>query len=326
MRKCLLLFITFFTFLSAFSQDLRPDPAFGQNGVATTSSVGGFSCAAIQSDGKVVAATSSGTAFVVVRFNPDGSLDNSFGTGGKVTTIFSSENNIPLVIPTAVRANSITLQGDGKIVVAGTADETGQIAGHAFVVARYNPDGTPDNSFDGNGRVITLFTEIWDGIFYYSEAYANAVTVAGNGKIIVVGTAKKEAGYGSNSSSYWGYAVVQYNPNGSVASASVTPVPYAYNYNNLPYSLAGLNYVTTHSSGRVVAGGYANYVGSIVVPINPTGGAITPKIPIASINSLAIQNDGKVVVIGDGADFVLARLNPDGSLDNSFGTGGIVTT
>src|SRR5205807_1340610 len=81
--------------------------------------------------------------FAVARYNPDGSLDASFGTGGLVTTDFASGSDF---------ASAVTLQPDGKIVVAGTA-YTG--TGSDFAVARYDADGSPDSTFGSGGKVTT---------------------------------------------------------------------------------------------------------------------------------------------------------------------------
>src|SRR5207248_638470 len=93
---------------------------------------------AVQTDGKIVAAGSAtfnnNSDFAVARYNPDGSLDPSFGSGGIVFTDIGSNND---------QINAIALQGDGRIVVAG-------IYAGDFALARYCPNGLLDRTF-GNG-------------------------------------------------------------------------------------------------------------------------------------------------------------------------------
>src|SRR5207244_8639500 len=87
---------------------------------------------AIQADGKIVAAgiTTNPNAFAVLRFNTDGSLDTGFGSGGLVTTSFSTGND---------RAYAVALQSDGKIVVVGYAfaGVSHGTSRYVFAVARY---------------------------------------------------------------------------------------------------------------------------------------------------------------------------------------------
>ena len=96
---------------------------------------------AIQADGKIVAVGEDGADgdFALARYNPDGSLDPSFSGDGKQTTDFAGS-------PT--RPTPSSLQADGKIVAAGgsTAEEFGD-----FALARYNPNGSLDPSFSGDG-------------------------------------------------------------------------------------------------------------------------------------------------------------------------------
>lgn len=106
--------------------------------------------------------------FAVVRYKPDGSLDNSFGTDGKVTTTFGTEFS---------GANAVALQTDGKAVVVGS----GYVESYDFTLARYKPDGTLDPSFGTGGEITTDFPG-------YDDDVAYAVAVAPNGGIIAAGT------------------------------------------------------------------------------------------------------------------------------------------
>lgn len=150
------------------------DGSFGSSGKVVTSVGTGDDyayAAAVQSDGKILLAGSCSNAgsidFCMVRYTSNGSsLDSSFGSNGKVFTGVSSGDDV---------ARGIALQGDGKIVLAGRRDSQGQVV---FCVARYNGDGSPDTSFDGNGKVLTSIG---------SEAEAFAVALQSSGKIILAG-------------------------------------------------------------------------------------------------------------------------------------------
>src|SRR5215475_3225206 len=120
------------------------DAGFGVGGTVTTE-LGGPSDRAtalvVQPDGKLVAAGAGGDLDVALaRYNPDGSLDSTFGIGGKATTDFAGGYD---------RATALVLQADGKLVAAGV---TGLGPSHV-ILARYDPDGTLDASFGTGGTV-----------------------------------------------------------------------------------------------------------------------------------------------------------------------------
>ena len=176
---------------------LMPDGAldgtFGTGGIVTTD-LRGFNdwgtSIALQPDGKIVFGSKSSngtdTDFAVARYNPDGSLDGTFGTGGKVFTPIGSGND---------DGSRVTLQPDGKIVLAGwyvngTDDD--------FAVVRYNTDGSLDSSFGSGGIVVTRVGTGQDRI--------SGVTVQPDGKIVV-------AGHSHNGTDL---AVARYLPDGTL--------------------------------------------------------------------------------------------------------------
>jgi uncharacterized delta-60 repeat protein len=146
------------TILSSFNLLAQPagnlDPTFGNGGKIVTSITPGQDKSygvAIQADGKILVAgysTSSitGKDFTVVRYNSNGSIDNSFGNNGVVTTDLQA-GSIDV-------ANSVAIQTDGKIILAGFCDN-GTDKDAAMV--RYHVDGTIDNTFGNNGFVLTDF-------------------------------------------------------------------------------------------------------------------------------------------------------------------------
>jgi len=139
-------------------------------------SAGGFSFAqayslALQLDGKLVLAgqafISGGNDFALARYNSNGTLDTSFGTGGKVTTNFTSPNDA---------AFSVAVQSDGKIVAAGG---TILSRGGDFALARYDSNGMLDTSFGTGGKVTTDIAGPSDSV--------NSIAVQLNGKIVAAG-------------------------------------------------------------------------------------------------------------------------------------------
>ena len=157
------------------------DTSFGTAGIVTTDlgtpTDEAFDMAAHPDGGFVVVgrtdATGSNRDFGVVRYTDDGKPDDGFGGDGIVTTDFAGQ---------ADQANSVAVQPDGKIVVAGLATTGGTtLADGDFALARYNTDGTLDASFDGDGLVLTDLGTTAD--------VARAVVIRPDGRIVVAGTA-----------------------------------------------------------------------------------------------------------------------------------------
>src|SRR5512141_1604453 len=125
------------------------DPTFGNGGQVTTVFPGGSyaTAVAIQADGKIVAVgAAAGPSvtgdFAVARYEPDGSLDATFGLEGMVTTAIGGGRD---------EAQSVAIQENGRIVVSGTD------SWRRFAVVRYRPDGDLDSSFGDGGIVRTNF-------------------------------------------------------------------------------------------------------------------------------------------------------------------------
>src|ERR1700737_4738263 len=121
------------------------DPSFGNGGMALAQP--GFLGGALtlQADGKIVVVGNrelfgGGENFVVARFNPNGRLDSTFGSGGVVTTAF------PAATATEI-ASAVLQQPDGKILVGGTAQAPGRTSPTLGALARYNPNGSLDSPF-----------------------------------------------------------------------------------------------------------------------------------------------------------------------------------
>jgi uncharacterized delta-60 repeat protein len=127
---------------------------------------------AIQADGKLVVAgdTENGWDFALARYNPDGSLDPVFGTGGMVT----------IDVGSAVRGSDVAIQPGGKILVTGfVSGPLGEGVGD-FALVRYQPDGALDQTFGAGGVVATDFSGGLD--------VGRAIALQSNGRIIVAGS------------------------------------------------------------------------------------------------------------------------------------------
>jgi uncharacterized delta-60 repeat protein len=161
------------TFLLRFDSDGRPDTNFGVNGVAIAN-YGADSYnwgLALQADGKVLVVGTSDFNFAIARFNIDGTLDSTFGTGGLVTTNFGRMSSS--------YGMNIALKPDGKIVVLGLT-----LVGNSYAsaIAQYNADGMLDTSFGINGQVISGIA--LDG----SHVASNDLAIQTDGKILAAGT------------------------------------------------------------------------------------------------------------------------------------------
>lgn len=152
--------------LARYNSNGSLDANFGAGGKVITDLFGGDDGArtvSIQSGGKILAAGSTNSGAAFVRYNPDGSLDTTFGTGGKVAG--GPESGVA----------ALGIQWDGKMLVAGTSSLAFR---RDFALVRYNSDGTLDNTFGAGGQVSTDFG---------GNDQASALTILPDGKILVSG-------------------------------------------------------------------------------------------------------------------------------------------
>ncbi|MBW4690325.1 MAG: DUF4347 domain-containing protein [Lyngbya sp. HA4199-MV5] len=329
------------------------DTSFGSGGKVTTS----FGASAtsygitLQPDGKILSTgavgSSSSSVFALTRYNLDGSLDTTFGNGGKVTTdIYTPPTSYPYGND-ADGGITVLVQPDGKIVVVGGTTNV-QRAAPDYALIRYNSDGSLDSSF-GNGGKVTG----WIG--GYANSVSNAFLQA-DGKIVVAG---------DNTYSRSGdFFLVRYNSNGSFdTSFGNVPPPGIGSVSGPAAVITDVNYrdisddVLQQADGTILVSGISRVdllsggidtMRSLTLlrygsnaGLDPTfgnGGVVTTSSFIppnsfafddASESRMAVTPDGKIVVIangssGSGRSFVLLRFNSNGSLDTSFGTGGRV--
>jgi uncharacterized delta-60 repeat protein len=303
----LVLSVAFVTGAIAAGGDL--DPSFGDGGKVTTD-FGSYEVAnavTIQSNGKIVAVGQGYAGMALARYNSDGSLDASFGLGGRVSTTCSCS------------ANAIAIAPGGQIVVAGQ----GYGGTVDFLVARYNRDGSLDTSFGSEGIVTTSFGD-YD--------IAGGVVVQPSGKIVAAGGSL--TGLGAD----YDFALARYNDDGSLDTSFgsggkvTTAIGFGEDLALQPGGklvVAGLGYTSINASSDFAVARY-NTDGSLDTSFG-SDGAVTTDISGSGSDDLgaavAILPGARIAVAGrSGGDFALALYNADGSLDMGFGSGGTVTT
>ncbi len=329
--------------LSRYTADGQPDHSFGSLGTVVYGSGTGEGVA-VEPDGKIVCIYAQDSGDVaLVRFYDDGAIDTTFGTDGVVqlpsftldgiTAPFfegSLSGNFPVRVATL---------SDGRILLAGAVAFTG--VSYGCGLAMYLPDGQLDPSFNGTGTLLTGPTDPVDG-FAFNNLWNLAVdnneillflngeipgvqaehirlyefnldgtknTMFGtNGEVIIQdndGTVGDQVAY-----YHYSYPAMALAPDGKIVVAY---------FNNLEsYNAPGneilLRYDPNGSPDATFGSGGRASVANFAVPFSEGGIG----------GSLAIEPDGKFLLIGDLGTGIV-RVNSDGNLDTTFGTGGMET-
>jgi serralysin len=271
-------------------------------------------------------------SFAQVQYNTDGSLDTSFGTDGTRITEFVNglqRNGIYRVVPTA----------DGKTLVVGVIQNGGATSplDTRWAIARYNPDGSLDTSFDGDGKLT---------VDYRGYSSVIGATVQADGKVIVVGDH-----LGSDGNLNIG--AMRFNSDGSVDSgfgtAGLVTVTFAtYDGGSLGTDVIVLPdgkiliatsvraYYTDSSRGGDVGLVRLDPNGSLDPSFGVDGKVIASTAGVwfrETSGNAKLQTDGKILMVVSTmdpitftSDSVLMRYNSDGSLDTSFSGDGKVST
>ena len=287
------------------------DPTFGNGAGYVTSSLSPsdqVNAVAVQPNGQIVIAGSAEgyETSLVARYNANGSLDTSFGTGGYATTSFNKA--------ASTQYEAVAIQPNGEILTAGMANINGDAH---FAVARYNTNGTLDTTFGTNGEVVTSLGG--------TNEWASSIAVQANGTILVSGT---------NTSG--DAALVCYNANGSLDTTFGNGGILVTNIRTYGNSLviqpdgqivlAGV--MLDPTSGKTGLGvALFNANGTIDSSFGNDGEAVTNVgSEGASFGGVVLQADSKIVVSGNAlggtASLSLVRYNADGTLDTTFGTSG----
>jgi uncharacterized delta-60 repeat protein len=327
-----------------FNSDGSPDSSFDSNGLVTTD-FGASDQAyavAIQSDGKIVVAGTSGTDFALARYNDNGAPDTTFGNFGLVTTDVSRSGP-------GDSGRAVAIQSDGKIVVAGYSYDSTRF--EEFALLRYNADGTLDTGFGSGGIVVTTIGDT-------TEDRGYAVAIQSDGKIVVAGE------------SFLNFALARYTSDGVLDTSFDSDGIVITDFGSEDVG----NAVAIQTDGKIVVAGassvfdssttncmssggrFCQYWDFSVARYNGNGsldtsfsddGKVTTDLNLRgnddNARGVAIQSDGKIVVSGysetsihtfSGEDelfstdnqFSVARYTSSGSLDTTFSTDGIVVT
>lgn len=299
------------------------DNSFSGDGITTFDLGGGVRgrSVAILPDGKILTAGTHGGSsnqdFLMAKFNSDGTVDMTFGTNGRVETDFASSNDI---------TRKIHITPDGKIVLTGLVISTA--GDRDFAVAQYNADGTPDVTFNGNGRA--TFDIVND------DDRCNSSTLQPDGKLLLIG---KVTVVGNTD-----FAILRCQANGTLDNSFGTNGTVLTDFGTTgDYGFS----VALQSNGKIIAVGITDLSSSApmlgVVRYNTDGTldntfGTAGKASISVGNSIyngsnytVMQSDGKILITGastesGASDITLVRLNANGTLDNTFGNEGVVTT
>jgi uncharacterized delta-60 repeat protein len=312
-----LMFLFMMTGVS-FSAQGDLDTTFNSDGVVTYSGadrdyqsyrfLGGI---AVQQDAKIVVVTGNKNGeMLILRYNKDGGLDTAFNGTGIIKYYYYNIFSHPTY------GHGIAIQSDGKIVVTGSSGST-------LLVLRYNPDGTPDSSFNGIGAV----TNSCEG--------RTAIALQQDGRIVVAGSVINLA------DGTWDISVLRFNGNGSLDDTFGVNGVVKYNsgFSDSAESLAiqtdGKSVVTGQ---RVIQSSHFDVItlrynsqGTLDTSFGAGGIVVFDSGADEEGHGVAIQQDGKIVVVGEGYNsanhstgVILFRYNSDGTPDTSFGGNGIV--
>ncbi|MDQ2675754.1 MAG: hypothetical protein M3Y34_03015 [Actinomycetota bacterium] len=287
------------------------DETFGDGGTVTTEvpyelpRSDRLSEAALQVDGKLVAAGASDGDFAVARYLPNGELDPAFGEGGKVIADLGN--------PLRNWVGDMLVLDDGKIVVAGGLGSDDKAR---FAIARFNPDGSLDSSFSRDGMRFVGFPE---------TAWVNEIVALDSGRVLAIGTASD---YDEQ------LAMARLESDGSLDSSFgdggkrfddgiFTPKDAAVQEDGkiILTGCAGCGTPATHTEfglARLEANGSldSEFGGDGVIYRD-----FGPAHSFVSGESVAIQEDGRILAAVGGGDVSLTRWETDGTLDSTFTDG-----
>ncbi|MFW8626887.1 delta-60 repeat domain-containing protein [Deinococcus sp. ME38] len=302
------------------------DATFGTGGKVITDFAGsgdvGFALS-LDAQGRILVAGSTYTGtqgwnFALARYTASGTLDPTFGTGGKVTTDFAGSLDFGF---------ALSLDAQGRILVAGYTYTGTQ--GNNFALARYTASGALDPAFGTGGKVTTDFAGSNDGGF--------ALSLDAQGRILV-------AGYADTGTQGNNFALARYTTSGALDATFGTGGKVITDFagsSDLGFALS------LDAQGRILVAGRANTgtqsdnfalarytTNGALDPTFGTGGKVATDFAGSSDEGRALSLDaqGRILVAGytytgtQSYNFALARYTASGALDATFGTGGKVTT
>lgn len=293
-------------FVARYLADGTIDDSFSSNGYSfidfnnvsdTATSI------ASQADGKLLVTGSSGGNLAIVKLDADGALDPAFNlTGYKIY-------NLPVNVNATIK---IMLQADGKILVI--SDRT---------LARFNPDGSEDLTFDSDGYTAISLSMAYD------------IALQADGKILVAG----QYIFGSDDPEF---GLTRYNADGAIDASFTGGTIHFPMYVGNTFVSDYATVVVVQQDGKILLAGNVgsayrspiyswgiariNMDGSLDQTYNGTGKVyISPPANPSYLTDMVLQPDGKIILGGYGEkqelinDFMLARITADGKPDLSFG-------
>jgi len=294
------------------------DPTFGTGGIVTTNidPEEGFSRALLMPDGRILALGWGSSSAYAIRYNPDGSLDTTYGNNGRAV--------MPLAPADAA------LQSDGKLVFVATL-------GSDYYVGRLNAEGTIDTTFNDTGYITINFNG------YLDTEFATAMKLQSDGKIVVGGMVRRDVDrydfgvarittQGTLDTSFgFGGKRVHTLDDPAMRSFMEYFVDLAVLPNDKIVAIAQANLAP--QSGNSIRDAY------IAFRFNPNGsrdtafgvnGVAVARLGAerAAARSVAVQSNGKIIIFGDAEPQfnvhhpAVVRLNDNGSMDPTFGVGG----
>ena len=313
------------------------DSTFGDNGITEIVTGLGLSqmeSITITSEGKIImggtSLNNSGQwSMALVRFNSDGTLDDSFGTNGEVLTTSIEDGSVN-------SGRAVAVQADGKALQFGRGYLNSGDQG--FVTIRINGDGTLDNSFGNGGGIIEPI----------GNPFPSALSglVQPDGKILI-------GGYSYSVPAPACFALMRLSVNGALDNSfsddgKVTTHFGAGGSSGGSFEATAAHAIALQQDGKILMTGIAALGANpdVYVPIVRyntdgsydqsfgSGGKLLTTIPgfeEATAYGITVQNDGKIITAGEcsngsfhDATIFFTRHWPDGKLDSTFGEGGIL--
>ena len=317
-----------------YNSDGSLDHTYGVDGIVPISNVETISGGRfiIQPDGKSLRCGNIGQDFAVIRYNTDGTLDDSFGTNG-IGTMPQSGGDI------TNHCADFAIQPDRKIIVFGT--ETSQSNYNDWVIGRFNSDGTPDITF--GQKVVDHFPA------YSRYNYASAVVIQTDGKIMLSGSVYNDYAnpYGPqislarlNNDGTYDTSFGAGSANGTIGmNGTVTTIYSRFYGTDMALQADGkivvIGYKTTLNDADTEDFAIArfNTDGTLDTAFGTAGFVLTDFGYDDRSNDLVIQKDGRIIVVGRSESwggvlgaygFIMARYNTNGTLDTTFGVNGKV--
>ena len=307
--------------VTRYNADGSLDTTFGSDGIVTAGEVGTnakANCVALQADGKIIVGGKGdfifGPGFALLRYNIDGSLDETFGVGGIGTGGDGSPSS---------EIVDVAIQSDGKIVVTGGHTDLVFRFLLGATVVRYTTDGWPDETFDGR-----KINDLRGRPQFASEGIA----IQADQKIVIAGACVVN--------SFNQTCLARYNSDGSLDNTFGHDGVVATSFSTaLGEGDEGARDVAIQPDGKIVIAGVS------FDPLGPfpllarynTNGSLDPHFfigrmsfafPQFSANAVALAPDGKIVIAGEASNpfispFIgIARYHSDGFIDDTFENGG----